>query len=145
MRWAFIVVMLLSLPSAAARADTIYRCAGPDGEVYFTDRACTGGAVQRLDPADVLTLPAPDAADMARAQRLGKEQAARARLVQKARSAQQRAEMREVAARARSCAAARDGLDRVHRIKRRGYAVASAADLDARERKYNLLAQRNCS
>ena len=139
------LLMLMSFSSAVARADTIYRCTGPDGEAYFTDRACTGGAVQTLDPAAVLTLPAPDATDMARAQRLDNERAARERSVAKARLSQQRAESRDAAARARSCAAAREGLERVQQIKRRGYTVASSADLHARERKYNLLAERNCS
>ena len=140
-----IAMVLTGFASAAAHADPVYRCAGPDGEVYFTDLACAGGAVQTLDPADVLTLPAPDAHDMANVQRLDKAQAARERSADKERLTQLRAESRETAARARSCAAAHEGIDRVHEIKRRGYTVASSNDLNAREREYNLVAERNCS
>lgn len=153
MRGIFIAVLLMGFASAstradsigaATRADAIYRCAGPDGEAYFTDRTCPEGELQTFDPANVLTIPAPDAHDMARVQRLDKEQAARERSMEKERAAQQRAATRDAAARARSCAAAHEGLERVHQIKRRGYAVASSADLQARERRYNLLAERNC-
>ena len=144
MRRLLIAVVLASF-AGAVQADTVYRCAGPNGEAYFTDLACAGGAVQTLDPADVLTLPAPDAHEMADVQRLDKAQAARDRSADKDRLTQQRAESREAAARARSCAAAHEGIDRVHEIKRRGYSVASSNDLNARERKYNLLAERNCS
>lgn len=138
-------MLLLGLTAFATHADTIYRCAGPDGEAYFTDRVCPGGTVQTLDPADVLALPALDANDIANVQRLDEEQATRERAEEKQRLVQQRTNSREAAARAHSCAAAREGLERVHEIKRRGYTVASSADLSARERKYNLLAERNCS
>jgi hypothetical protein len=143
MRRLLIAAVLTSFANGL-HADTVYRCAGPDGEAYFTDLACAGGTVQTLDPADVLTIPAPDAHEIANVQRIDRAQAARERAADKERLAQQRANLREAAARARSCAAAREGLDRVHEIKRRGYTIASSGDLNARERKYNLLAERNC-
>jgi hypothetical protein len=51
-------MVLTVLASVAAQADTVYRCAGPAGEVYFTDRVF-GRPFQTLTWADVLTLPAP--------------------------------------------------------------------------------------
>jgi hypothetical protein len=41
--------------------------------------------------------------------------------------------------------AARDGLDEVRAIKRRGYRASSAASLDARERRYEAQRDRHCA
>jgi hypothetical protein len=138
------LLVLMLLMDGAGEVATIYRCTGVAGEVYFTDRGCPAGVPQRLDPAQILVIPALDAADWARVRQLDDDNVRRrrARALQADREARSTAAAE--AARARQCAAARAGLERIRQIKRHGYAAASAADLAARQRKYALQFDKHC-
>jgi hypothetical protein len=125
-------------------ASAIYRCPGTDDAPLFTDRPCPVGEAVQLDPLGVLEWPALDAADWARVRQLDAERVrdARARAAQRAQHA--RAAAAAASSRERQCRAARDGLERVRAIKRRGYAATSTADLAARQRKYSAQFDRHC-
>jgi hypothetical protein len=139
-----VAVVLLAGGAAAAQAVTVYRCPGDADEAYFTDRPCPGGRQQALDGGAVATVPGLAAEERARVGRLDREQAARTRALDAQHFAESRARARFEVVRLRNCAAAQAGLERVQQIKRRGYAAASAADLQARKRKYALQVERNC-
>jgi hypothetical protein len=133
------LVLVLAIGGAAAMPGTIYRCEGRDGETLFSDRPCPGGRVEP-NPAvvtfDMSRLSAEEQAALDRLSDVARQPAA-----QPPRSANSARVMQAE----RRCEAARDGLDRVRAIKRRGYRASSAATLDARERNYEAQRDRNCA
>ncbi len=141
--WICLLSAAASMPGA--HGALIFRCSDAAGVVLFTDLPCRNGQLQEIDPTDVATMPglAPD--EVARVARIDAQllRDGRAQVAQQARD--QRAQLHSDATRARQCNAARNGLERIRQIKRRGYTAASAGDLDARQRKYALQADRSCN
>jgi hypothetical protein len=125
-------------------ATGLYRCAGVDGTPVFTDRPWPAGDCVALQPAAALSIPGLDPADWARVERIDKANARRSRAEARERAQAARAARAAAADRVRRCEAARAGLERIRTIKRRGYAAAASADLDARQRRYARQFDRHC-
>jgi len=131
--------MFIVVAIAAAPSSTIYRCPGDHGETSFSDRPCAGGRAQTTQPVitvDMSHLTAADEARLDSLRRAGKRTSTTPALRTNARSVTQDE---------RRCQAARDGLERVRAIKRRGYRASRAATLDARERNYEAQRDRSCT
>jgi hypothetical protein len=140
---AMAVVFVLAV-NHASQAASIYRCSDPAGVVLFTDLPCRNGQLQQLDPTRIATVPSLTPDEVARVAQIDAQVAQRRRAQLIGQTRQDQAASHAAIVRARNCASARDGLQRIRQIKRRGYAAASAADLDARQRKYALQGARNC-
>lgn len=125
-------------------ATGLYRCPGVAGTPVFTDRPWPAGECVALETPAVVSMPGLDQADWARVERIDKANARRSQLEAQQHARAARAARAAAAERARRCKAARAGLERIHAIKRRGYAAAAAADLDARQRRYTRQFDRHC-
>ena len=144
-RW---IGMLLTLGIGAVQplsASTIYRCVGAAGEVMFADLPCPGGRTQTTQPVVTIALGDLSADERATLERMERERTARVRAEGRVHATRSSAHARAVSQNARRCAATQDGLDRVRAVKRRGYRVASAAALDAREAEFRRKRDRDCS
>lgn len=130
---------LIVLAIAAATPTTIYRCPGDAGETLFSDLPCVGGTAQTTQPlntVDMSHLSRDEQATLDALSRTDKHRTGAAPVLRTNAKSSTKDEQR--------CEAARDGLDRVRAIKRRGYRASSAATLDARERSYEAQRDRSC-
>jgi hypothetical protein len=125
-------------------ASGLYRCPSTDGTPVFTDRPWPAGECVPLEPTAALSMPALDRADWARVERIDKANVRRSQAEAQERARAARAARAAAAKRSRRCEAARAGLERIRTIKRRGYAAAVSADLDARQRRYMQQFDRHC-
>jgi hypothetical protein len=142
MRWLiWVAAVTCAVGASAAHTDTVYRCVGGSGEVMFTDLPCPGGRVQAPHAVVTIDMGSLSAAEVATLNRLHRDDAARGKQSKQPRSD---SIVHSLTQAARRCAAARAGLDQVHAIKRHGYRAASAAALDARERKYRSQQKQSC-
>jgi len=132
--WMFVV---LAIGSATASPATIYRCPGDDGETMFSDRPCMGGEPLSVQPLITLDIAHFSADEEATLERLSHAETTAPAAVRQPRANATSQDQRR-------CNAARDGLERVRAMKRRGYRVSSAAALDAREREYESRRDRDC-
>lgn len=135
--WALIVLTIAA--AAMPSAITVFRCPGSDGETLFSDRPCHGGHVQAMQPTTVIDMPHLSADEQTTLDRLDRGPVTRSN------ATELRAKAGSASPDARRCEAARDGLDQVHAIKRRGYRASSAASLDARQRRYETQRDHNCT
>ena len=144
-KWLIILLTIASPRLADARHETVFRCVGDAGEVYFTDRSCPDGQVLSFDLATVVTLSMLDDEARSRARQLDHDLDLRIRARTPGRSATPPERTRDQAAQIRRCAAAEDAVERVRAKKRHGYRVAEAAALDVREAGYQKQRERECS
>jgi len=144
-KWLIMLLTIASPRLVDARYETVFRCVGDAGEVYFTDRACPDGQVLSFDPATVVTLSMLDDHARSRSRQLDHDLDVRIRARTHGRSATPAERSRDQAAQIRRCAAAEDAVERVRAKKRHGYRVAEAAALDAREAGYQKQRERECS
>jgi hypothetical protein len=160
MRWIWIVacVGVLGAPIAAG---AIFRCAGAEGEVLFTDVACPTGRPQPTREINTVEWVGPDDADeMASAKQRatvprlhtpdGRSHTERSRTpAAESKRVMQRssgvASVDASDAAARRCDAARDRLDAVRATMRRGYKASSAARLEARLHDARERVERDCA
>jgi hypothetical protein len=127
--WCALVLVLVAAP--------VYRCPGVDGTPLFTDRPCSGGVEQAIEPLSVV---APAALTEAERAALEAIDAARGNDARESR-ARPSAGARE---REAACDAARATLASVREARRRGYLLKDGAALDARERSARAAAETSC-
>jgi hypothetical protein len=127
--WCALVLVLV--------AGSVYRCPGVDGTPLFTDRPCTGGVEQGIEPLSVVAPAALTAAERAALDAMG----AAGRNEARAPGTRPRAGARE---REAACNAARATLASVRDTRRRGYPLREGAALDARERAARAAAESSC-
>ena len=161
MRWIWVVACVGALGVSNAAA-TIFRCAGADGEVLFTDVACPNGRPQPTRDINAVEWTLPDVAAPSARLQAGSRTPNRGRTpspTSRALSDEPQAPPPDTrrAARAsgtfasasdaavRRCAAARDRLDAVRATMRRGYKASSAARLDARLHAARDAVERDCA
>jgi hypothetical protein len=133
--WVFIVLAI-----AASTQPTIYRCPGEAGEVLFSDRPCAGGHAQTTQPVNTVDMSHLSPDEQAMLDSLHESDKHRTSTAPVLRT-----NATSVTQDERRCDAARDGLERVRAMKRRGYRASSAATLDARERNYEVQRDRSCA
>ncbi len=136
--WA-LIVLAIGAAAATPSANTIYRCPGSDGETMFSDLPCPGGRSQATQPVITIDMAYLSANDQTTLDRLGRDTENRPD-----KTPALRTDAKSPSPDERRCEAARDGLEEVRAIKRRGYRVSRAASLDARERRYEAQRDRNC-
>jgi len=124
--WCALVLVLVAAP--------VYRCPGVDGTPLFTDRPCTGGVEQAIEPLSVVAPAALTEAERAALEAIGTGRRSETR-------ARPRPGARE---RESACAAARATLASVREVRRRGYLLKDGAALDARERSARAAAESSC-
>lgn len=162
MRWIWVIACVGAL-GVSNSAATIFRCAGADGEVLFTDVACPSGRPQPTRDINTVEWVAPesDAPSASAAAGLRTPNRARASPMKPKKPSTDvrvlHADARRVAgapesfgsanadAAARRCAAARDRLDAVRATMRNGYKASSAARLDARLHAARDAVERDCA
>jgi hypothetical protein len=157
MRWSWVVACVCAFGVSNAAA-TIFRCAGADGEVLFTDVACPNGHPQPTRDINAVEWTVPEAAAPSARVQAGSRTPNRGRTpsvtssdepqtpppdTRRARASGTLASATDAAV--RRCAAARDRLDAVRATMRRGYKASSAARLDARLHAARDAVERDCA
>lgn len=127
--WCALVLVLVAAP--------VYRCPGVGGTPLFTDRPCTGGVEQAIEPLSVVAPAALTEAERAALDAIGTVRRSETR----APRARPRPGARE---RESACDAARATLASVREVRRRGYLLKDGAALDARERAARAREEASC-
>jgi hypothetical protein len=140
MRRIWIVACIGAL--GVANAGTIFRCAGGEGEVLFTDVACPDGrpqptrdvnTVEWIGPGDGPSTPNASAGSRA------------ARVEPKRAAASARSRVDAIDAAAHRCDVARDRLEALRATMRRGYKASSAGRLELRLHAARERVERDCN
>ena len=139
-----IALPLVLLGAAPPLAITAYRCDTPQGP-SFSQFPCAGEAeAVVLDAAATVQVPPLSAAEQRRLEGIDQEAAARRAERDSARARSVRAAQRQRAEAHKQCAAARSGLEKLERQRRKGYTLDQARELDRREAELTAAARATC-